>query len=129
MVSRSLNPNFLWSSSSAVNINVAYLFRKITFQNKKHYTFSMMRKMSITVHNWLFKLIYVFETKLNLLMYFYMVQFLLQNFLMYFPQKLTNWLDLTVKNKLIAFCCFFYKFKVKLKSMSKLNVKLYCSHM
>lgn len=128
MVSRSLNPNFLWSSSSAVNINVAYLFRKITFQNKKHYTFSMMRKMSIT--GFLNFKIYVFETKLNLLMYFYMVQFLLQNFLMYFPQKLTNWLDLTVKNKLIAFCCFFfYKFEVRLKSMSKLNVKLYCSHM
>lgn len=128
MVSRSLNPNFLWSSSSAVNINVAYLFRKITFQNKKHYTFSMMRKMSIT--GFLNFKIYVFETKLNLLMYFYMVQFLLQIFLMYFPQKLTNWLDLTVKNKLIAFCCFFfYKFKVRLKSMSKLNVKLYCSHM
>lgn len=59
----------------------------------------MMRKMSIT--GFLNFKIYVFETKLNLLMYFYMVQFLLQNFLMYFPQKLTNWLDLTVKNKLI----------------------------
>lgn len=55
----------------------------------------MMRKMSIT--GFLNFKIYVFETKLNLLMYFYMVQFLLQNFLMYFPQKLTNWLDLSQK--------------------------------
>lgn len=52
----------------------------------------MMRKMSIT--GFLNFKIYVFETKLNLLMYFYMVQFLFAKFFNVFPPKV---------NKLVRF--------------------------